>query len=116
MLELISISTALVINFLIPQTSHYIDKNSYEQLGFPYQYYPGEVLIEVKVRCRRKHITCYTFIIWSVLASNLGVGYIQSETNGLQPRPEIHRVIHDLRGGVNSTEVVCLLITIWMLQ
>ena len=83
---------------------------------FPLEYYPGEVLTEVEARRRRKHITCYTLIICSLWASNLGVRQIKSETNGFQTRTEIHRVIHDLRGGVNLTETAWLLITIWMLN
>lgn len=81
---------------------------------FPLEYYPGEVLTEVEARRRQKHITCYTLIICSLWASNLEVG--QSETNGFQTRTEIHRVIHDLRGGVDLTEAAYLLITIWMLN
>lgn len=83
---------------------------------FTLEYYPGEVLTEVEARRRRKHITCYTLIICSLWASNLGVRQIKSETNGFQTRTEIHRVIHDLRGGVNLTEAAWLLITIWMLN
>jgi hypothetical protein len=83
---------------------------------FRLEYYPGEVLTEVEARRRRKHITCYTLIISSLWASNIGVRQIKSETNEFQTRTEIHRVIHDLRGGVNLTEAAWLLITIWMLN
>ena len=60
-------------------------------------------MTEVEARRRRKHLTCSTLLIWSLWANNLGVHQIQSETNEFQTRTEIHRVIHDLRGGVNST-------------
>ena len=66
----------------------------------------------MEARRRRKHIIGFAIIFWSLWASNLGVHQIQK---GFQTRTEIHRVIHDLRGGVSSTEVAWLLITIWML-
>jgi hypothetical protein len=83
---------------------------------FPLKYYPGEILPEVEARRNRKHLIVYSLFLWSLWASNLEVHQIESETNGFQPRTEIHRVVHDLRGGINSTEVAWLLITIWMLQ
>ena len=83
---------------------------------FPLEYYPGEILTEVEARRRRKHLIVYSIFLSSLWASNLEVHQIESKTNGFQPRTEIHTVIHDLRGGINSTEVTWLLITIWMLQ
>ena len=83
---------------------------------FPLEYYPGEILTEVEARRRRKHLTCFTLLIWSLWVINLGVHQIQSETNEFQTRTEIHRIIHDLRGGVNSTEAAWLLVTIWLLR
>jgi len=83
---------------------------------FPLEYYPGEIFTEVEARRRRKHLIVYTLFLWSLWASNLEVYQIESETKVFQPRTEIHRVVHDLRGGMNSTEVAWLLITIWMLQ
>jgi len=83
---------------------------------FPLEYYPGEILTEVEARRHRKHLIVYSLFLWSLWASNLEVHQIESETNGFQPRTEIHRVVHDLRGGINSTEVAWLLLTIWMLQ
>jgi hypothetical protein len=80
------------------------------------EYYPGEILTEVEARRNRKHLIVYSLFLWSLWASNLEVNQIESETNGFQPRTEIHRVVHDLRGGINSTEIAWLLITIWMLQ
>ena len=78
----------------------------------PLEYYPREILTEVDARRRRKHIIGFAIIFCSLWASNLGVRQIESETKGFQPRTEIHRVIHDLRGGVNWTEAAWLWITI----
>ena len=76
------------------------------------EYYPGEILTKMEARHRWNHIIGFAIIFWSLWASNLGVHQIQK---GFQTRTEIHRVIHDLQGGVSSTEVAWLLITIRML-
>ena len=93
--------------------------------GFPMEYYKGEVFTEVEVRRRRKNLICYTVMIVSLLASNIRCE-IELETNGFQTKTEIQKfgrlnsypqnVIHELRGGVNLTESVWLLITIWMIK
>jgi hypothetical protein len=41
--------------------------------GYPYFYYPGEILTEVEARRRRKHLIVYSLVLWSLWASNLEV-------------------------------------------
>jgi len=54
-------------------------------------------------------------MIWSLSTANLAICHVPLNTDGLQTKTEIHRVIHDLRGGMNKTEAAWLLLTLWML-
>lgn len=83
---------------------------------FPLEYYPGEILTEAQAKRNRNYLIILYLFLCGLWASKFDVNQIKSETTGFQSRTEIHRVVDDLRGGINSTEVTWLFIVIWMLQ
>ena len=67
MWTIISILFALGINFSIrpiPENKKSIKTDSYLQIGFPFNYYEGEKLIDEKLNYRIKviYVTCFIYI------------------------------------------------------
>lgn len=76
MLELISIGVSCLVLVIVPDSRKYNDKVYDQKLGYPYQYFKGEVLSdeEVRYRCR----LMYLYLMFSLSVSQAVVPYASS--------------------------------------